>query len=168
LATPLVTLAVATLATGAFAAGGPSITLPQGTVVGSTGDGLSHFMGVRYAQPPLRWMPPVAVAAGTATIDAAKPGAGCAQGASPWGKPSTAEDCLFLNLTVPGDAADAGFWQKKPVMVWFHGGGFSGGSAISTTPMRWPRKATSSSSASIIALAPWANSPIPRWMPSTT
>lgn len=36
------------------------------------------------------------------------------------------EDCLDLNIATPTlDAA-----AKKPVMVWFHGGGFSDGSAI--------------------------------------
>ncbi len=115
----------------ARAADAPQVTLAQGTLVGSAGSGLVHFMGVRYAEPPvgdLRWMPPVAIASGTGTADANKPGAGCAQGKSPWGSPSNAEDCLFLNVTVPGDAKDIGFWQKKPVMVFFHGGGFTGGS----------------------------------------
>ena len=41
---------------------------------------------------------------------------------------STAEDCLFLNLTVPGTLTEMSFWQNKPVLVFFHGGGFSGGS----------------------------------------
>jgi len=115
----------------ALAADGPQVTLAQGTLTGTSGSGLMHFMGVRYAVAPtgnLRWMPPVPVAAGTGTIDASKPGAACPQGKSPWGFQSGNEDCLFLNLTVPGTAADMGFWQKKPVMVWFHGGGFSGGS----------------------------------------
>lgn len=114
-----------------LAADGATVTLAQGTLQGSAGDGLMHFMGVRYAESPagdMRWKPPVPVAAGTGTADATKPGAGCAQGKSPWGVPSSAEDCLFLNLTVPGAPADLAFWQKKPVMVWFHGGGFSGGS----------------------------------------
>ena len=42
------------------------------------------------------------IPAATGPVDASKPGAGCAQGPSPWGTPSTAEDCLFLNITVPG------------------------------------------------------------------
>ena len=47
------------------------------------------------------------------------------RGASP-GTPSTTEDCLFLNVTVPGNVADMGFWQNKPVLVFFHGGGTGG------------------------------------------
>ena len=37
------------------------------------------------------------------------------------------EDCLFLNVWTPGLAGAA----KRPVMVWFHGGGFSTGSGSS-------------------------------------
>ena len=36
------------------------------------------------------------------------------------------EDCLFLHVTVPGETR-AG--QKKPVMVWIHGGGFNAGAS---------------------------------------
>jgi para-nitrobenzyl esterase len=61
-------------------------------------------------------------------VDATKPGAGCPQGKSPWGTPSSDEDCLFLNITIPHDDAGMKFWQRKPVMVFFHGGGFTGGS----------------------------------------
>jgi para-nitrobenzyl esterase len=87
-------------------------------------------MGLRYAQAPigdLRWKPPHPFTPAGASVDATKPGAGCAQSKSPWGSPSSSEDCLFLNVTIPNDGAAIGFWQKKPVMVFFHGGGFTGG-----------------------------------------
>ena len=35
------------------------------------------------------------------------------------------EDCLFLDIAVPGGVAQA---NKKPVMVWIHGGGYVLGS----------------------------------------
>ncbi|XOV85544.1 MAG: carboxylesterase/lipase family protein [bacterium] len=41
--------------------------------------------------------------------------------------PPMSEDCLFLNVWTPA-LADGG---KRPVMVWFHGGGFSSGSGSS-------------------------------------
>jgi para-nitrobenzyl esterase len=41
--------------------------------------------------------------------------------------PPLSEDCLFLNVWTP--ALDDG--GKRPVMVWFHGGGFSSGSGSS-------------------------------------
>lgn len=116
---------------GAFAQSGPEITIPQGTLQGIEKDGLTLFQGVRYAQSPAgdkRWTPPVPVANFAGFVDATKPGPGCAQGPSPWGTPSTEEDCLFLNITVPGSVTDMGFWQNKPVLVFLHGGGFTGGS----------------------------------------
>jgi para-nitrobenzyl esterase len=127
-------LATAAMALGggaALAAGGPLVTIPQGTLDGVAGDGLIQFLGVRYALSPAgerRWLPPVPVGNSTDLIEATKAGPGCAQGPSPWGTPSTAEDSLLLNVTVPGTAADMGFWQNKPVLVFFHGGGFTGGS----------------------------------------
>lgn len=42
--------------------------------------------------------------------------------------PALDEDCLFLNVWTPA-LRDGG---KRPVMVWFHGGGFSSGSGSST------------------------------------
>ena len=41
------------------------------------------------------------------------------------------EDCLNLNIWTP--ACDA---QKRPVMVWLHGGGFFAGSSIEQVPTR--------------------------------
>lgn len=123
--------AVAGFAATESAYAAPEVTIAQGTLAGTEGDGLVKFMGVRYAQPPVgdkRWLPPEPVPAATGPVDAMKAGAGCAQGPSPWGTPSTAEDCLFLNVTVPGAANAMGFWQNRPVLVWFHGGGFTGGS----------------------------------------
>jgi len=130
----LLSAAVATTlltAPSAFAADAPQVNIGSETLVGLSSPGLAKFMGVRYAQAPtgeLRWKPPVPALAGTGTVDATKPGAGCPQGKSPWGMPSSDEDCLFLNITVPHDDAGMKFWQRKPVMVFFHGGGFTGGS----------------------------------------
>ncbi|KAI5890825.1 alpha/beta-hydrolase [Schizophyllum commune H4-8] len=43
-------------------------------------------------------------------------------------KPSLAdEDCLLLNVYTPGDLSSSS--QTQPVLVWFHGGGYAGGSA---------------------------------------
>src|SRR5262249_55193685 len=41
-----------------------------------------------------------------------------------WGYPN--ENCLSLNVWTPG----INDGKKRPVMVWFHGGGFSAGSSI--------------------------------------
>ena len=123
------------LSQGARAAEAPQVTLAQGKLTGIADGSVARYLGVRYGQAPvgdLRWKPPVPVAPAAASADATKPGAACAQGPSPWGSPSTSEDCLFLNITVP--AGPAGFWQRKPVMVFFHGGGFTGGAGAVYDP----------------------------------
>lgn len=58
--------------------------------------------------------------------------ANCAQGG--WGaKPGTiaegsSEDCLYLNIWKPANSTAK---SRLPVMVWIHGGGFTGGSGSS-------------------------------------
>ncbi|MBE1471636.1 carboxylesterase/lipase family protein [Kibdelosporangium phytohabitans] len=82
------------------------------------------FQGIPYAAAPvgeLRWRSPRPPAGWSGVRDATKPGARCAQLASEQGnKASTAEDCLFLNVTVPRGGA-----ARKPVVLWLHGGGFT-------------------------------------------
>jgi para-nitrobenzyl esterase len=71
---------------------------------------------------------PVAPARPSGTVPATKAGPSCAQGGSAPGASattSTSEDCLFLNVTTP-KTARAG--QRLPVMVWWHGGGYTSGS----------------------------------------
>lgn len=114
----------------------PTVTVEQGTLSGVAADSVAAFLGVRYGQPPvgdLRWRPPQPVPAGNQQIDASQFGSNCAQGTTPWGTPSTSEDCLFLNVYVP----EAALSSKLPVMVWIHGGGFSAGqgSAYDPTPL---------------------------------
>lgn len=86
------------------------------------------FQAIPFAAPPvgdLRWQSPQPVTPWTAVRDATAPGNRCAQTGDAFNGPaSDAEDCLYLNLTVPR-SADAG--HLKPVMVWVHGGGFIGG-----------------------------------------
>ncbi|WP_412065785.1 carboxylesterase/lipase family protein [Rhizobium sp. SYY.PMSO] len=130
----LLSAAVATAlfsAPSAYSAAAPKVDSGQEIIVGTSAPGLAKFMGIRYAQAPtgdLRWKPPVPAIVASGTTDATKPGAGCPQGKSPWGTHSSNEDCLFLNVTVPTDGTGMKFWQRKPVMVFFHGGGFTGGS----------------------------------------
>ena len=94
------------------------------------------WKGIRYAAPPvgdLRWRAPQPPAPWTAVADASRFGPVCPQPVLPMvpldlGAPQ-GEDCLFLNIwasTAPGD--------KKPVMVWVHGGALTRGSG--STPRR--------------------------------
>jgi len=105
-------------------------------LLGSTDGTIAAFRGVPFAQPPvgagrfqapqpaLRW-------------DGLRPAKHFAPAApqcadDPMPLPNTisdwSEDCLYLNIWTPG-VDDA----KRPVMVWFHGGGFVRGSATRPT-----------------------------------
>lgn len=91
------------------------------------------FKGVPFAAPPvgkLRWKPPVAPAAWSGVRNADQYASSCMQKGR--GEPGQggdqvqpSEDCLYLNVWTPAQGAR----DKLPVMVWFFGGGFNGGSA---------------------------------------
>jgi para-nitrobenzyl esterase len=107
-------------------AAGPSTTAqvvtPLGTLQGVADADVVKFLGVPYALPPVgprRFASPQPVAAWNGVRDATKFAAMCPQGKT------FIEDCLYLNVLVPR-AAHPG--KPRPVMVWLHGGGLSGGS----------------------------------------
>ncbi len=100
----------------------------NGPVAGLQTDTMKEFLGIPYAAPPvddLRWKPPQPVTRWHGLRDATQFANHCPQPATPFGLPSTTEDCLYLNVYTP-----AGGWHKgqgHPVMVWIHGGaGFLG------------------------------------------
>ncbi len=91
------------------------------------------FKGVPYASPPvgdLRWRPPQppvkwdgvrpAKAFGPRSIQFDRDIASI----SYFGPEPQSEDCLFLNIWTAAESAA----EKRPVMVWFHGGAFAVGS----------------------------------------
>ena len=113
-------------------AAGPVVAVTGGRVQGSLLDSGAVFKGVPYAQPPvgdLRWREPQAVKPWSGVRPAMEYAATCAQVDSGWNKMAAAkssEDCLYLNLWTPQWPAKS----KLPVMVWLHGGGNTGGSAL--------------------------------------
>ncbi len=83
-----------------------------------------QYLGIPYAEPPigdLRWRPPKRPAVWRGVRHAIAWGDQAAQNPAlqRYGEGGMSEDCLYLNVTAPKDAKDL------PVMVWFHGGGFT-------------------------------------------
>ncbi|MFP1680951.1 carboxylesterase/lipase family protein [Alloalcanivorax sp. C16-1] len=83
-----------------------------------------QYLAIPYAQPPLgalRWKPPVAPEPWQGVRQAVAWSDQAAQNTAleRFGEGGMSEDSLYLNVTAPKDA------EGLPVMVWFHGGGFT-------------------------------------------
>ena len=103
------------------------VTVTGGDVQGVPADmnpDVMAFKGVPFAAPPvddLRWRPPEPVESWTGVRDASTSESICVQDGGQ--DQSQSEDCLFLNVWAPRQTS-----ELLPVMVWIHGGGYTGGS----------------------------------------
>ena len=101
----------------------------NGTFVGTEEHGVASWLGIPYAKPPVgarRFKAPEYVDASDGVFEAKYYGKG-AYGST--GYPDCvqkleSEDCLYLNIWVNEDDKT----EKKPVMVWIHGGAYVVGS----------------------------------------
>jgi para-nitrobenzyl esterase len=105
----------------------------SGRVAGTAlASGVKAYLGVPFAAPPtgdLRWAPPQP-AHWTGIFNADRKGPACIQVLRPhdinhyFGEEATGEDCLTLNLWTNAKAG-----EKRPVVVFLYGGGFTIGSS---------------------------------------
>lgn len=108
-----------------------SLGVVRGKRVDVLGRSLDVYSGVPYAQPPLgerRFRPPEALQSWDGVIDATNRKIGCAQtlfNEILVNGVELTEDCLHLNIWTPTERSQV----PVPVLVSFHGGGFSYGSA---------------------------------------
>jgi para-nitrobenzyl esterase len=104
------------------------VHVEQGLVSGTSGTdpGVLAFKGVPFAAPPvgdLRWRAPKAAASWTGVRKADKFSANCVQRQAPNSGREISEDCLYLNIYTAAKTPA----EKRPVMVWIHGGALTGG-----------------------------------------
>ncbi|MGH8248292.1 MAG: carboxylesterase/lipase family protein, partial [Gammaproteobacteria bacterium] len=114
-----------------------TVKVDGGVISGATANGVRSFKGIPFAAPPtgdLRWKPPQPVAPWQGLRECNDFGPDCPQ--APYSQTSLfysaprkqSEDCLYLNVWT---AAKAG--EKRPVMVWIHGGALTRGSGATRT-----------------------------------
>ncbi len=103
-----------------------SAAVTGGIIKGRIVDGIGIFRGIPFAAPPvgdLRWQVPKPVVAWQGIRDAQEFAPACIQSWNPSEQPQPSEDCLYLNVWTAAAASS----ERRPVIVWIHGGGLVGG-----------------------------------------
>lgn len=111
-----------------------------GLIASDDDHALKQFHNIPYVAPPLgdlRWAPPAPVVPWEGTLDATTHGKFCMQTETvgvaiyietrPLSKQN--EDCLSINVWTRADNIN----ERRPVMVWVHGGGLQGGAGFEQT-----------------------------------
>jgi len=101
----------------------PLVPTTSGPIRGSAEEGISVFRGIRYGIAR-RFMAAEAPPRSRRVIQALRFGPSAPQSGGRYQPQS--EDCLFLNVWTP----QSGHGARLPVMVYFHGGAYSGGSIV--------------------------------------
>lgn len=107
------------------------VQIDSGTISGAMDAGVRVFRGIPYAAPPTgdcRWKPPQPAEPWEGVRECTEWGFSCVHVPYPpesmwtgpeWDDPAEQdEDCLHLNVWTAAESAD----EKRPVMVWIHGG----------------------------------------------
>jgi len=109
-----------------------TVQTENGPVTGRRTQGVTTFLGIPFAAPPvgaLRWKAPQPVTSWSGALDASRLPNECTQVVTALfdvpgeekGEVKGSEDCLYLNVYVPPKATPA---TRLATMVWLHGGGF--------------------------------------------
>jgi para-nitrobenzyl esterase len=133
------TVALALFAFGLSLAADP-VRTQGGLVSGAAGSSpeVRVYKGIPYAAPPvgeLRWKAPQPVAAWQGVREATQYSATCMQTPYPatsmyYSEPQpVSEDCLYLNVWTAVKSPK----ERRPVMVWIHGGAFTRGAGSTPT-----------------------------------
>ena len=122
---PAACIAIALLGYWSASAGSTirEVTVVGGKVEGTFDDGVASFKGVPYAAAPLgalRWQAPQSVIPWKGVRKTNSFALPCPQSVA---RSDWSEDCLYLNIWTAASSAR----EKRPVMVWIHGGGFVAG-----------------------------------------
>src|SRR5262249_37142446 len=108
-----------------------TVSISDGQLKGAADEGVRMFKGIPYAAPPigpLRFKPPQPAVAWKDVRDATKYSAVCIQPGPRSGlRGAESEDCLYLNVWTTARQAS----EKRPVMLWIHGGGLQAGAGTS-------------------------------------
>jgi carboxylesterase type B len=107
-----------------------TVTTGNATIVGYRDKLSFRFLGLKYAPRPERFGYSH-YQAPSGNVSALEYGAGCTQSAC--AASVCSEDCLFLNIWTPYLPVRPASSQKKAVMLWIHGGGFTSGYGSDTT-----------------------------------
>ena len=109
-----------------------TVKVEGGMISGTTAEGVRSYKGIPFAAPPTgdrRWKAPQPVISWEGVRACDTFGPECPQAPYPAGsiyaRPAEkqSEDCLYLNVWTAAKAGD-----KRPVMVWIHGGALTRGS----------------------------------------
>ena len=101
------------------------VTVTGGQLSGGVDNGIYTFLGVTYAEATERFKPAQPVTPWEGVREATAYGAISPQNSFFGGSDGQDNNCQNLNLWTPA-LHDGG---KRPVLVWFHGGGITSGSA---------------------------------------
>ncbi|HEY3139091.1 MAG TPA: carboxylesterase/lipase family protein [Blastocatellia bacterium] len=114
-----------------------TIRVDGGSISGVEADGVRSYKGIPFAAPPvgeLRWKAPQPVVAWQGVRKCDEFGADCPQAPYPQGSMyyspprNQSEDCLYLNVWTTARPSD-----RRPVVVWIHGGALTRGSGATRT-----------------------------------